>query len=104
MEVEVVCCQLCSFLSPSLRAHISHLRQVHAKDSNFSLVCGIQQCDQRFSTFGSYNSHVYRVHRNSLGLDVPSGVCLSDAQDDCDDEQSTAEPVVHQTYVQHIVP
>lgn len=36
---------------------------------------------------------MYRVHRNSLGLDIPSGVYLSDAEDDYDDEQSTAERV-----------
>lgn len=84
MEVAVVSCQLCSVLSPNLRAHISHIRQVHSKDPNLSIAYGIQQCSQRFSTFGAYNSHVYRVHRSALGLDTPSAVD--------DDEQSLAEP------------
>lgn len=61
-------CPLCNLLSPNLRAHISHIRQVHSKQPNFSLVCGIDQCPQVFTSFGAFNSHVYRKHRASLGL------------------------------------
>ena len=59
-----VSCQLCHLFLPDLRANISHIRQVHAKQPNFSLVCGIQECSQQF------NSHVYRAHTDSVGLDT----------------------------------
>jgi hypothetical protein len=35
-------------------------------------VCGIEYCRQHFTTFGAYNSHVYRVHRASMGLQSPN--------------------------------
>lgn len=66
----VVSCQICCILSPSLKAHISHLRLVHSDDDRFSLTCGIQECDKQFTSFSGYNSHVYRVHRSSLGLNT----------------------------------
>ena len=81
-STEAVSCQLCRFLSPNIRSHVSHLRQVHSSDPGFSLVCGIHHCHQHFSTFGAYNSHVYRSHRASLGLDTISSVFSNDDQQD----------------------
>ena len=82
---EPLSCQLCGFLSPTLRIHVSHLRQVHSKDNPFSVICGIQHCRQQFSTFGAYNSHVYRMHRNSLQLNVHMNVVGSS------DKQNSSE-------------
>ena len=74
-----------SFVSRNLRSHISHLRQVHSNDPEFSLVCGIQHCRQHFSTFGAFNSHVYCVHRASMGLQSelqsPNEFSLSSSHD-----------------------
>jgi hypothetical protein len=81
---ESLSCQLCGYLSPTLRIYISHLRQVHSKDDKFSVICGIQQCRLRFSTFGAYNSHVYRMHRSSLGLNIARS----------NDERQISEPEV----------
>ena len=77
MEVEAVSCQLCNLLSPDLRSYISHLRQIHSKQPNFSLTCGIQECSLEFKTFSAFNSHVYRVHRDSLHLDTSSSDCMT---------------------------
>ena len=70
-------CQLCCYLSPNIRTHISHIRQVHSNCRGFSLLCGIEQCSRQFTTFGAYNSHVYRVHRSVLGLDIPTNAFTS---------------------------
>ena len=88
---EPLSCQLCGYLSPTLRIHVSHLRQVHSKDDPFSVICGIEQCRQRFSTFGAYNSHVYRMHRNSLGLNVHKAVGSSDEQNSSELEITSSE-------------
>lgn len=61
-------CQSCAFVSPSLKLHISHLRLVHREDKNFEVVCGIEGCELKFRAFGAFNSHVYRAHRQALGL------------------------------------
>ena len=97
--MEAVSCQLCSLLSPNLRGHISHLRQVHSEDPGFSLVCGIQECSQRFTTFGAFNSHVYRVHRSSLGLDTTTlSVDLLDDDDHSIPTGTTSETAMCPAY------
>ena len=73
MEIEAVSCQLCSLLSPNLWTYISHVRQVHSKQPNFSLICGIQGCSQEFRAFSAFNSHVYHAHRDTLGLSTSTG-------------------------------
>lgn len=87
MESKTVTCQLCGLLSPNLRSYVGHVRQVHSKDPNFSLTCEIRGCSQQFSTFGAFNSHVYRAHRDSLGLSTSS-----DDNDTPDPEHSSEEP------------
>ena len=67
-----VCCQLCSLIFPHLRSYVSHLRQVHLEGPFSKLDCVVQDCPQSFRTFGALNTHVYRVHRNQLGLDTSS--------------------------------
>ena len=65
-----VVCPLCSALSPTLKLYISHLRLVHQADPNFKISCCIQDCtrSRTFCTFSAFNSHIYRCHRNCLGL------------------------------------
>ena len=93
---EPLSCQLCGYLSPTLRIH---LRQVHSKDDQFSVICGIQQCRQRFSTFGAYNSHVYRMHRSSLGLNVHKAVGANDEQNSSELEVTPSEnPTPEEVY------
>ena len=85
MEQNTFSCQLCRLLSPDLRSYISHVRQVHSKDPNFSLTCEIRECSQQFSSFGAFNSHVYRAHRDSLGLNTS-------ANDDAVHQHSSEAP------------
>ena len=93
-QVESVSCQLCGYLSPNLRVYVSHLRLVHSKESQFSLVCGIQECSQHFSTFGAYNSHVYHMHRSNLGLDDSKDANLACANEENAHEQELSPHVL----------
>ena len=64
-------CSLCATRLPSLASYISHLRLVHATDRSFNIMCGINNCSNTFKSFGGFNSHVYRHHRDALGLMKP---------------------------------
>ena len=81
-------CSLCGYLSPSLPLHVSHIRLVHGADKNFSLVCGIEGCNHKFKTFFSFNTHVYRKHRQPMGLASASSM---DVDVSCDDIPTTEE-------------
>ena len=64
----VISCQLCELEFPSIRTYISHIRLVHSNEARFTLVCGISGCTTSLGSFGAFNSHVYRHHRNELDL------------------------------------
>ena len=68
MATAVLTSPLCELLSLTLKAYINHLRLVHAKDSSFRVMCGINGCREIFRAFSAFNSHVYRHHRSALGL------------------------------------
>lgn len=70
MAAVSVKCRLCSCYSTNLTRYVSHLRLVHSKDDVFQLTCGIMGCTEVFTTFGAFNSHIYRRHRDSLGLEA----------------------------------
>ena len=63
-----IICQLCLLRLPSISTYLSHLRQVHSEDKNLSLNCVVSTCSEGFRTISALNSHVYRNHRQSLGL------------------------------------
>ena len=41
---------------------------VHGKDKEFPMLCGIDGCRKDLHSF-AFNSHVYRNHRQAMGLD-----------------------------------
>lgn len=59
-------CSLCNFSAPTINLWLSHLRNVHSKDENFAITCGINECPASYSKCASFVSHVYRQHRNAL--------------------------------------
>lgn len=42
---------------------IQHVGLVHAHEPNFSITCGVGDCQSTFSRFHSFRKHVYRKHR-----------------------------------------
>ena len=61
-------CPLCELSFLSVRAYVSHVRLVHFRDNNITLMCGINGCVTSFGSFAGFNSHVYRHHRDALEL------------------------------------
>ena len=68
-NLELYCCCLCECCVPSFPLYVSHLRLVHRHDQSFSVTCGIDGCNERFETFGGFNSHIYRHHRRAMGVE-----------------------------------
>ena len=62
-------CPLCPTTSSTLREYVSHLRIVHSKDAKFNVICGVGRCREVFHAFSAFNSHIYRHHRDLMGLD-----------------------------------
>ena len=59
---------MCKYLSPTFKLRVSHLRLVYSYSKQFQTVCPLLNCGLLFSTFCSYNSHVYRHHRTEIGI------------------------------------
>ena len=59
---------ICGFVSLSLKLDVSHLRVVHAKDRAFNIMCGVGGCREVFRAFSAFNSHIYRHHRDAIGI------------------------------------
>lgn len=41
---------------------------VHAHEANFQVTCGIESCPRSFKNFHTYKSHLYKNHREILGV------------------------------------
>ena len=76
-------CPICGLVLLILKLYVSHLRLVHAKDPNFNLMCGVGGCREVFRAFSAFNSHIYRHHREAIGIDSADHVeCTYQARSD----------------------
>ena len=48
------------FFLPILR----HIGEVHQFEPNFSIICGLNGCTKKYTSFGGYKTHLYRKHRD----------------------------------------
>ena len=106
----IVECPLCGYFSPNVTLQISHLRLVHSTDPLFNIVCGIGGCTSTFGAFAAYNSHVYRHHRDALGLErfpdmIPSvAPCVGEADTATFDTTVSDASTSGSTRVPEVVP
>ena len=79
MATSCYTCPLCSFLLPTVKLYVGHLRVTYAKEKTFSILCEVSGCTEVFRTFSAFNSHIYHHHRAEVGIDQGSGdfVCSS---------------------------
>lgn len=79
-------CSLCSspFYLPTYRLWLGHLRHVHAHDSDFYVVCGVDSCPSTFRKFTTLYSHVYRKHRQMLETRTKSAVDTQSSMEEDD--------------------
>ena len=68
MASNVLHCPICSSASLSLKLYVSHLRLIHSKDPSFNIMCGVDGCREVFRAFSAFNSHIYRHHREAIGV------------------------------------
>ena len=55
-------CQLCTFVAPSLKDLLKHIRQVHSHRPGFRITCHLGGCKRTFTTFEVFRNHVYGFH------------------------------------------
>ena len=73
-------CNICNvFQAITLRALVSHYNRVHANESNFRVVCNVEECPASFTKFNSFYKHVKRSHQQEYdGTIVDSGKEVSE--------------------------
>jgi len=62
-------CQFCSVtdhLKLNLRDYLKHIRLFHSNQADFKLTCGISGCQRRFTNVGTFQNHVYCVHKQQV--------------------------------------
>ena len=65
----VVVCPLCSsFVAKDLKGVLRHMGTVHAHEAGFYVRCYVQECPATYSNFHSYKKHLYKKHRDVLGV------------------------------------
>ena len=67
----VFTCQLCVqavFTTVLLSAYLSHLFTNHARDPNFHVICGVDNCPQTFRTWHALYRHCRRSHLEHFAI------------------------------------
>ena len=79
-------CPFCNFCSPDIPKWFSHIRLSHASQDSFFVRCSIGNCVNVYTSFSSWNTHVYRHHRDEVckqptsSGDIPSTNTSGDNQ------------------------
>ena len=70
--VNVFRCSRCNaFQALTLRGLLNHYYTVHSNETNFRVVCGVNDCPAIFTKYNSLYKHVTRQHRDIYA--VPRG-------------------------------
>lgn len=59
-------CTKCLRRTFTLTKLIQHIGLVHAHEPNFSITCGLKDCQSSFSKYHSFRRHLYRKHKQSF--------------------------------------
>uniref|UniRef100_A0A1X7TWL0 C2H2-type domain-containing protein n=1 Tax=Amphimedon queenslandica TaxID=400682 RepID=A0A1X7TWL0_AMPQE len=95
-------CCLCNVSVPGLWSYGSHMKLVHCKDADFSLICGINNCEKALSSFAAFNTHIYWHHCEVLNLTrTSSRVEIEDSSDYTNVEPYRNDDQVLATFTNH---
>ena len=61
-------CTLCQRYIAGCYGNVLRHVKCHQYDENFQLKCGINSCQETYTTYESFRSHVYHKHREVLHL------------------------------------
>lgn len=70
---------------------VQHVGLIHAHESNFSITCGLSDCQSAFSKYESFRRHVYRKHSDSILPSVEEVPDVNDLSMDSENEETHAE-------------
>ncbi len=59
-------CPKCSRRTFTIIKLIQHIGLIHAHEANFSITCGLNDCQRSFTKYESFRCHVYRKHTNTV--------------------------------------
>lgn len=59
-------CPKCSRRTFTIIKLIQHIGLIHAHEANFSITCGLNDCQRSFTKYESFRCHVYRKHKNTV--------------------------------------
>jgi len=63
----MITCPVCAGSFSTVSVFLSNVRLVHASESGFQMLCGLQGCHRTFKSFYTYRNHVYSFHdQNTL--------------------------------------
>lgn len=91
-------CPFCGDISSMLKLYVSHLRVIHSKDANISVLCGVRGCREVFRTFSAFNSHVYRHHRSEVGVSNAATGAILEENDSNDVNYEIANVADHSKF------
>ena len=74
-------CSRCNaFQALTLRGLLNHYFTVHSNETNFHVVCGVNDCPAIFTKYNSLYKHVTRQHRDTY--DIPRGYNTANRQEE----------------------
>lgn len=82
-------CSVCPFFATKMLTVVTHVGIAHAHDPNFRVQCGIEQCQCRFTNYGSYRKHLRRKHQRFMSENEESAE-PADASTDMDIDMSAS--------------
>ena len=61
-----VCCLCDQFASKAFVPVLRHIGQVHQFEPNFTVTCGLNGCQLKYTMYTGYKTHLYRHHREFM--------------------------------------
>ena len=93
-------CQVCfRFAAPNFKATLRHIGAVHSHDSNFNVLCGIEECPRTFLNYHSFRRHIRDKHAFMLDSAIHRDDLLPEPVTDHEIETDTSLPEAVSTTV-----
>ena len=84
-------CQFCSatnHLKLSLCDYLKHLRLFQINQADFTLTCGNDGCQRHFTNAGTFQNHIYAVHKRQACKLQPGTTDCTTQEDNTADQDS----------------
>ena len=89
-------CPFCTIRSPDIPKWFSHIRLSHASQDVFFVRCNISNCVNVYTSFSSWNTHVYRHHRDEVCKQLTFSGDLTSTNSPGDNQTTTTAITIDQ--------